>query len=75
MKDDEAPSRRSREARPGSVLVTAQQASTFTGLPYKSILDLHHRGLLPVVRFTGGRRVWFRRRDIELLIESSLQAS
>jgi hypothetical protein len=76
MTNEQAQSQRSREAKPGTVLVTAKQASTIIGLPYKSIMDLHYRGLLPIVRFAGGRRVWFRRQDIEQLIEDSLtQAS
>jgi hypothetical protein len=67
--------RRAQSIDDRQILLSGQQAETLTGLPYRSICDLHMRGLLPAVRFDGGRRLWFRRSDIDRLIANSLTST
>ncbi len=64
--------RRAQSVSEKQLLLSGQQAETLIGIPYRSIYDLHVRGLLPGVRFEGGRRLWFRRADIDRLITNSL---
>lgn len=52
-------------------LVTLQQASKETGVPYTTLRDLVLRGLLPCVRLGDTRRLWIKARDLELLIHRS----
>lgn len=62
---------RTRKATAVQQLVTVPQASEVKGVPERSIHDLIERGLLPYVRFPGGRRVWIDLRDFDALIMSS----
>ena len=41
--------------------------------PYRSVYDLYVNDKLPAVRFTDGGRLWFRREDVEALIQRSLE--
>jgi hypothetical protein len=54
-------------------LLTGTQIEQVYGIPYRSIYDLYLRKLLPAVRFTDGGRLWFRRADLEQLIERSTE--
>jgi hypothetical protein len=47
------------------------QAEGEYGLPYRSLYDLYVRGLVEGIRFPGSRRLWFERKAIDALIESS----
>lgn len=55
----------------GAQLATIPQVSDVKGVPERSIHDLIERGLLPYVRFPGGRRVWIDLRDFDNLITAS----
>jgi excisionase family DNA binding protein len=61
---------RKRIERRGA-LVNLQDLAREVGLPATTIKDLVFRGLLPVIRPSGGRRWWFKRTDVEQLIETS----
>lgn len=61
-----------RQPRESQQLITGKQAEYTFGPPARSLYDLHTRGVLPAVRFPGGRRVWYRRADIQRLIDSSV---
>jgi hypothetical protein len=63
--------RSTRRPTADQVLLTGRQVEMVYGLPYRSLYDLHVRDVLPAVVFDGSRRLWFRRSDIETLIESS----
>ena len=52
-------------------MATVPQLSVESGLPKRSIHDLIDRGLLPYVRFPGGRRIWVNKRDLLDLIEKN----
>jgi excisionase family DNA binding protein len=49
-------------------LVGAKRAAYETGIAYRTLLDLLHRGELPVIRI--GRAIYVDRRDIDRWIES-----
>ncbi len=68
-KADRAP----RKARPDQVLLSGQQIDETFGILYRSVYDLHLRQVLRAVRFPGSKRLWFRRADVEALIESSVE--
>jgi hypothetical protein len=61
-----------RPPNPSAVLVTGKEAERQYGPPYRSLYDLHIKGVLPAVQFPGSRRLWFRRSDIEQLIKTSV---
>jgi hypothetical protein len=61
--------RRARAATPTQKLLTGTQVEAIFGIPYRSLYDLYLRKLLPAVRFVDGGRLWFRRADVESLIE------
>ena len=42
-------------------------------MPTRSLYDLYVSGKLPGVRFVEGGKLWFRRQDVEALIERSLE--
>jgi hypothetical protein len=65
------PNRKPRTASPSQRLLTGKQVETEYGVPNRSTYDLYLRGLLPAVRFPGGRRLWFERQAIETLIAQS----
>jgi hypothetical protein len=65
------PNRQPRAVRPGQRLLTGRQAEAETGVPYRSLYDLHLSGALPAVRFPGSRRLWFERAALDRLIEQS----
>lgn len=70
---DRAPRRRrTRDPRPGALLLTLSQASAETGVPSTSLRDLIARGHLPAVRLGDTRRVWVRRCDLAALVERSV---
>jgi hypothetical protein len=68
------PNRQPRAVRAGQRLLTGRQAEAETGVPYRSLYDLHVRGALPAVRFPGSRRLWFERDALDRLIERSREA-
>lgn len=45
------------------------------GIPRRSLCALHHNNKLLAVRFSDERRskLWFRREDVEQLIENSIE--
>ncbi|MGH8635797.1 MAG: helix-turn-helix domain-containing protein [Burkholderiales bacterium] len=51
-----------------SRLLSAKAAAAYLGIPYTSLRDRVFQGDLPVVKF--GRRWFFKREDLERLIES-----
>jgi excisionase family DNA binding protein len=51
-----------------SRLISAKQAAEETGLPYTSLRDAAHRGLIPVVRVN--RSWYFERADLDNFIRS-----
>jgi hypothetical protein len=59
-----------RDRDRGGRLLSTQAAADHTGWPYTSIIDMVHRGLLPVVRIPGSRRMWFDREDLNRAIDS-----
>lgn len=52
-------------------LLSAQQVSIETGLPYTTVRDLVFRGALRRVVLPGSRRWWLDRRDVERFIETN----
>jgi len=52
-------------------LMTLQQASRESGVPYMSVRHLVKKGHLPSVQLGDSRRIWIRRTDFERLIETS----
>jgi excisionase family DNA binding protein len=62
---------RTRPARPSQRLLTVPQSAEQYGIPERSVHDLIARGLLPYVRFEGGRRIWLDRQDLEALVAAS----
>ena len=59
-----------RDRDRGGRLLSTQAAADYTGWPYTSIVDMVHRGLLPVVRIPGSRRMWFDRDDLNRAIDN-----
>lgn len=51
-------------------LLNAQEAAAYTGIPYTTLRDMAHRGDVPFVRLPNVRRLWFKRRDLDQLIEA-----
>jgi hypothetical protein len=51
-------------------LLSAQDAASYVGWPYTTLRDAVLRGLVPVVRIPGQRRMWFDVRDLDRLIEA-----
>ena len=50
-------------------LLTAKSAAQYLGVPYTTLRDWAHRGILPVVRFPECRRWWIDRHDLDRLVE------
>lgn len=65
--------RRARTATPSQRLLTGAQVEKEFGIPYRSLYDLYVSGKLPAVRFVDGGRIWFRRSDVDALIDRSLE--
>jgi predicted DNA-binding transcriptional regulator AlpA len=55
-------------------LLTGTQITQEYGIPYRSVYDLYVSGKLPAVRFVDGGRLWFRRQDVEELIQRSTES-
>jgi hypothetical protein len=55
-------------AKRRSKLVTLQQASAETGVPYASLRDLVIAGHLQRVQLGDSTRIWIRRADLDRLI-------
>ena len=53
--------------------MNAQDAAEYTGVPYSTLRDMGLRGVIPVVRFPGVRRLFFRVADLDRLIDSSTE--
>jgi hypothetical protein len=70
--DARKPNRSPRRASPTQRLLTGTQIEQEYGIPYRSVYDLFAREKLTAVRFRENGRLWFRREDIETLIERSL---
>ncbi len=64
-----------RQALSKTRLLTLAQASDETGVPYTSIRDLILTGYLPAVRLGDSRRIWIRRKDLDALIERSVEVA
>jgi len=51
------------------VLLTRDEAkAALGGISTNTIIRMEKRGVLPAVRFAGGRRVFYRKADVEKLI-------
>jgi hypothetical protein len=70
---DKRPKRKQRAATPTQRLLTGTQIECEYGIPYRSIYNLYVSGKLPAVRFVDGGRMWFRRQDVEELIQRSTE--
>ena len=60
---------RAREDR-GGRLLSAPAAAQYTGWPYETLRLAAQKGLIPVVRFPGSRRMWFDKKDLDRAIEA-----
>jgi len=60
------PKRADKDSR--ATLVTLQQASKESGIPYNSVRDLVVNGHLRRVHIGDSRRIWIRRDEFERLI-------
>ena len=49
-------------------LLSAKRASAELGVPYRTLLDVAHRGELPIVRVSTA--VYFERRDLDQRVAS-----
>ncbi len=54
---------------PGGRLLTAKDAAHYLGVPYTTLRDWAHRGMLPIVRPPNCRRWWIDRLDLDRFIE------
>ena len=50
-------------------LLTAKDAAHYLGVPYTTLRDWAHRGILPVVRVPECRRWWIDRHDLDRVVE------
>jgi hypothetical protein len=64
---------RRRRATPAQRLLTMRQISEETGIPVRTLYSLHVRGLLPAVQFIPGGQKWFRRMDVDAMIDRHLE--
>jgi hypothetical protein len=62
-----------RTATPEQKLLTGTQIEQEYGIPYRSVYDLYLHSQLAAVRFRENGRLWFKRQDIEALIERSTE--
>ena len=60
-------SRHTTTASPSPRLLSAKRASEQLGIPYRSLLDVAHRGELPIVRVSTA--LYFERADIDRWVE------
>lgn len=67
---EEPPKARQRPLPEGGRLVSAQKAAAYLGVPYTSLRDWALRGVVPIVRVPGCRRLWFDRRDLDRLVDA-----
>lgn len=61
--------RLAREDR-GGRLLSAPAAARYTGWPYETLRLATQKGLIPVVRFPGSRRMWFDKKDLDRAIDA-----
>jgi excisionase family DNA binding protein len=52
-----------------SVLMTVEAAAKWSGIPYTTILQWVHEGLLPVFQPNGKKRYWIRRAALDAFID------
>ena len=50
-------------------LLTAKDAAQYLGVPYTTLRDWAHRGMLPIVRPPDCRRWWIDRLDLDRFVE------
>jgi predicted DNA-binding transcriptional regulator AlpA len=62
---------RTRKPTDAQLLLKGMQVEQVYGVPYRTLYDLHLRGALPAIRLN--RSIWFRRADIEALLEKSVE--
>lgn len=55
------------------VLMTLQQGSAYSGVPYTSLRKLMHDGYLPRVRLGDSKRDWVKSADLDRLITASTE--
>ena len=53
--------------------MNAQDAARYVGVPYSTLRDMGLRGVIPVVKFPGVRRLFFKVADLDRLIDSSTE--
>jgi hypothetical protein len=71
--DDDPPATvRQQKARTdrGGRLLSAPAAAAYTGWPYETLRLATQKGLIPVVRFPGSRRMWFDKKDLDRAIDA-----
>jgi hypothetical protein len=71
--DYKSPDRKPRPPSDKAALVTIAQLRLVRGMPETSSRDLILRGVLPVVRFEGSRRIWIRLADFDALTARSVE--
>ena len=57
------------------VLLTLQQGSAHSGIPYTSLRKLVLEGYLPRVQLGGSKRTWVKRADLDRLIATSTETA
>lgn len=65
--------RKPKAAAGPSRLLSAKQAAAHLGIAYTSLRDLAFRGEVPIVKF--GNRWFFKREDLDRLIDSHTQCA
>ena len=66
---------RMKAATSAGRLLTAKDAAHYLGVPYTTLRDWAHRGILPVVRFPDCRRWWIDRHDLDRVVERFKETS
>src|SRR4029450_10713910 len=64
----DGPRKMARVTSETSVLMTVEQAAKWSGIPYTTLLQWVHEGILPVVQPPGKKRYWIRREALTAFI-------
>jgi excisionase family DNA binding protein len=57
----DGPRKMARVPNDTAILMTVEQAARWSGIPYTTLLQWVHEGILPVVQPPGKKRYWIRR--------------
>jgi len=50
--------------------LSAQDAAAYLGVPYTTLRDWAHRGIIPIIRVPDTRRLWFDRADLDAAVDA-----